>query len=100
MKTVLTIGLTAVFVLAAALALAACETTTSATCGTRFECLESVLADPYAAPGAKQLAYEQLLVMWSQATPASDENTPQADPARSPSSRRPWSSQWCPRGDG
>jgi hypothetical protein len=64
-----------VFVLAAALALAACETTTSATCGTRFECLKSVLADPYAAPGAKQLGYEQLLVMWSQATPASDENT-------------------------
>ena len=64
-----------VFVLAAALALAACETTTSATCGTRFECLKSVLADPYAAPGAKQLAYEQLLVMWSQATPARDENT-------------------------
>jgi len=37
--------------LAAALALAACETTTSATCGTRNECLKSVLADPFAAPG-------------------------------------------------
>ena len=35
----------------------------------------SVLANPYVAPGAKQLAYQQLLVMWSQATPASDENT-------------------------
>jgi hypothetical protein len=44
-----------VFVLAAVLALAACETTTSATCGTRFECLKSVLADPYAAPGQSSL---------------------------------------------
>jgi hypothetical protein len=68
-----------VFVLAAALALAACETTAEdRDCGpggTRYKCLTSVLANPYAAPGAKQLAYQQLLVMWSQATPASDENT-------------------------
>jgi hypothetical protein len=30
--------------------------------------------DPYAAPGARQLAHEELMMLWSQATPASDEN--------------------------
>jgi hypothetical protein len=33
------------------------------------------LSQPLRRTGAKQLAYQQLLVMWSQATPASDENT-------------------------
>ena len=38
---------------ASAFALAACETTTSATCGTRFECLKSVLARPLRRAGGK-----------------------------------------------